>query len=108
MASDSRDSEMNLEDRFHREMLRIYDEAKEFGYYPTYFLGMVTDRGGLSAAKHLLVGTNLSDGFVRLWEEDRLDLSVEALAIRDPWSALFTRDELAEAQRRLGGARYKY
>ena len=30
---------MNLEDRFHREMLRIYDEAKEFGYYPTYFSG---------------------------------------------------------------------
>ena len=99
---------MNLEDRFHREMLRIYDEAKEFGYYPTYFLRMVADRGGLSAAKLLLVGTNLSDGFVRLWEEDRLDLSVEALAIRDPWSALFTRDELAEAQRRLGGAKYKY
>ena len=97
---------MDLEGRFQQEMLRIYDEAKEFGYYPNYFLRMVVDRGGLSAAKHLLVGDKLSDGFVRLWEEQRLDLSVEALALRAPWRALFTHEELAEAQRRLDGAGY--
>ena len=87
-------------------MLRIYEEAKEFGYYPNYFLGMVMDQGGLPTAKQLLIGNNLSDGFVRLWEEQRLDLSVEALALRDPWSSLFTREELAEAQRRLDGVGY--
>lgn len=97
---------MSLEDRFHREMLSIYEEAKEFGYYPNYFLGMVVDRGGLSAAKHLISGSQLSDGFVRLWEEGRLDLSVEALALRDPWSPLFTQEELAEAHRRLIGVGY--
>ena len=97
---------MNLEDRFHQEMLRIYEEAKEFGYHPNYFLRMIVAEGGLSAAKHLLVGDKLSDGFVRLWEDQRLDLSVEALAIRDPWSALFTHEELAEAQRRLDGSGY--
>ncbi len=97
---------MSLEDRFQQEMLRIYEEAKEFDYYPNYFLRMVVDRGGLSAAKHLLSGDKLSDGFVRLWEEERLALSVEALALRDPWSALFTGEELTEAQRRLDGAGY--
>ena len=97
---------MSLEDRFQQEMLRICEEAKEFDYYPNYFLRMVVDRGGLSTAKHLLSGDKLSDGFVRLWEEQRLDLSVEALALRDPWSALFTNEELAEAQRRLDGAGY--
>ena len=66
---------MNLEGRFQREMLRIYEEAKEFDYYPNYFLRMVVERGGLSAAKHLLGGDKLSDGFVRLWEEQRLDRS---------------------------------
>jgi len=65
---------MNLEGRFHQEMLRIYEEAKGFGYYPNYFLGMMTERGGLLAAKSLLAGNRLSDGFVRLWEEGRLDL----------------------------------
>ena len=98
---------MNLESRFQQEMLRIYEEAKEFDYYPTYFLRMVVDRGGLSAAKQLLSG-KLSDGFVRLWEEQRLDLSVEALALREPWSVLFTQEELTEAQRRLDGAEYDW
>ena len=97
---------MNLEGRFQQEMLRIYEEANEFGYYPTYFLRMVVERGGLSAAKQLLGGNKLSDGFVRLWEEQRLDLSVEALALRESWSAFFTHEELAEAQRRLDGAGY--
>ena len=97
---------MNLESRFHEEMVKIYNEAKQFDYYPNYFLRMVVDRGGLSAAKYLLGGERLSDGFVRLWEEQRLDLSVEALALRDPWRALFTHEELAEAQRRLDGVRY--
>ena len=99
---------MDLEDRFQQEMLRIYEEAKEFGYYPTYFLRMVLEQGGLLAAKQLLVGKRLSDGFVRLWEEQRLDLSVEALAVREPWRALFTPEELAEARRRLDGAEFDF
>ena len=41
---------------FHNEMLRIYEEAKEFGYTPTYFLGMVNELGGVAAAKRLLRG----------------------------------------------------
>ena len=98
---------MNIEDKFHQEMLRIYEEAKEFGYYPNYFLGMVVERGGLSAAKYLISGSQLSDGFVRLWEEERLDLSVEALALQDQWTSLFTHEELAEAQRRLEGVGYE-
>ena len=97
---------MNLEVRFQQEMLRIYEEAKEFDYYPNYFLSMVMDRGGLSTAKHLLAGEKLSDGFVRLWEEQRLDLSVEALALHAPWSTLFTQEELVEAKRRLDGVGY--
>ena len=97
---------MDLEARFHREMLRIYEEAKEFDYHPTYFLGMVVDQGGLQAAKQLLGGNSLSDGFVRLWEEQRLDLSVEALALQEPWSALFCQEDLAEARRRLDGMGY--
>ncbi len=82
---------MSLESSFHQEMLRIYEEAKGFNYHPTYFLRMVGDLGGRSAAKQLLSGDKLSDGFVRLWkeqrldlEEQRLDLSVEALAVRAP------------------------
>ena len=92
---------MELESQFHQEMVRIYREAGEFGYHPTYFLRMVVDRGGLSAAKQLLSGSDHSSGLVRLWEEQRLDLSVEALVLQEPWAALFTGAELTEAARRL-------
>jgi hypothetical protein len=90
-----------LEDQFHLEMLLIYEEAKEFGYYPARFLGLVHARGGLRAAKELLWKEGVSDGFIRLWKEDRLDISVEALVLRDPWNTLFTEEELNVARQRL-------
>lgn len=90
-----------IETGFHAEMLRIYREATEFGYYPNYFLQVVNERGGLSAAKHLLHTPEPSSGFARLWEAGRLDLSVEAVAVREPWSALFSDEELTIARQRL-------
>ena len=82
-------------------MVSIYHEATSFGYYPNYFLQMVAEQGGLAAAKQLINSIELSSGFRRLWCEGRLDLSVEAVAVREPWSALFTDRELAIARRRL-------
>ena len=82
-------------------MVRIYREATAFGYYPSYFLQMVNERGGLAAAKQLLGSSDPASGLTRLWEEQRLDISVEALVLRKPWSTLFTDAELAEASRRL-------
>ena len=97
---------MRLEDRFHEAMVRIYQDATEFGYYPNYFLRMVVEQGGLATAKQLLGSSNPASGFVRLWEERRLDLSVEHLVLQKPWRALFTDAELAEAGRRLADLDY--
>ena len=97
---------MDIERRFHEEMLGIYREATGIGYYPSYFLQMVAEQGGLSAAKRLLGSNTPSSGFVRLWEEQRLDLSVEALALQEPWNSLFTDVELTEARRRLEDLEY--
>lgn len=96
-----------LERAFHKEMLRVYDEARTFGYYPTRFLLMVEEKGGLATAKQLLNGDRISEGFGRLWEEGRLDISVEAVALQERWTPLFTTGELAEARRRLDGAGYR-
>ena len=92
---------MDLENQFHKEMVRIYREATKFGYYPNYFLQMVANDGGLSAAKRLLNSGDTSSGFERLWMEQRLDLSVEALVLQETWSGLFTESELDVARRRL-------
>ena len=74
-------NEKDVRALFHQEMLNIYKEAAAFGYYPTYFLRMVTEQGGLAAARQLLRDGTVSDGFTRLWQEGRLDISVEAVVL---------------------------
>ena len=91
----------DLEMRFHQAMLGIYEQAVQIGYRPTYFLRMVEEQGGLQAAKRLLQGDTPSEGFVRLWELGRSDLTVESLVLREPWCKLFSADELRTAERRL-------
>jgi len=91
-----------LEQQFHKEMIALYHRAvAECDYRPTRFLQMVTERGGLAAAKDLLRASRPAEGLTILWEHGRLDLSVEALICRTPWSTLFTADELAIARKRL-------
>ncbi len=82
-------------------MLRIYDEAAKLRYYPTRFLHMVEELGGLRAAQQLLSSDAPASGFERLWELGRTDLTVESLVLQEPWSRLFSDDELREAERRL-------
>ena len=93
----------DLENRFHTDMLRIYEDAKrECNYNATRFLVMVHERGGVGAARQLLAASTISEGFVRLWEMGRLDLTVEALVLRSEYEALFTESERAIARSRLG------
>lgn len=93
----------DLERDFHLLMVNIYKQAKEeVNYTASRFIKMVDDKGGLAAAKHLLSQPMVSDGFVRLFEANRLDLSVEAqiLANSRYWS-LFSDRELDTARRWL-------
>ena len=97
---------MEIEGAFHEEMVRIYEEATKFGYRPAYFLQMVEEMGGLGAARQLLRGSKISYGLQRLYDEGRLDISMEALILQDPWSSLFTEAELAQAKQRLDDLGY--
>jgi hypothetical protein len=91
-----------LDERFHIAMVDLYARAKkELGYVGARYLQMTMDRGAVEAAKALLGSPHAQDGLTRLWEERRLDLSLEALVIKEPWRQLFTRSELEEAERRL-------
>jgi hypothetical protein len=92
----------DLELRFHEEMLQIYHRAKaECDYPATRFLQMVSETGGLSAARTLLSAPGVSDGFAALWQCGRLDLTVEALVIKSPWNSLLSEHELEVARKRL-------
>lgn len=98
-----------VESRFHEEMLEIYLRAKrECRYSAARFLQMVSEGGGLRAARSLLAASGVSDGFTALWQCGRLDLTVEALVLTAPWNSLFTAAELATARKRLTDLGYDF
>jgi len=87
---------------FHEAMVEIYRRAKsEAGYTATYFLSMVSERGGYETAMYLIHTDRPSDGYTSLYERGRLDLTVEALVLRPAWEDLFTVGDRDLAQKRL-------
>lgn len=62
----------------------------------------------MKGAKRCLSGSRESDGFWLLADMDRLDLSLEALAIKKQFTALFTDEEANTALDRLLNAGYQF
>ena len=65
----------------------------------------VTD---LQQAHRILGGHKESDGFNLLAQKGRLDLSLEALAVKKTYTGLFTDEEANNALMRLLDAGYKF
>jgi hypothetical protein len=99
-----------LEDKFQGAMFDVYRRAKnEAKYNATAFLGMLTDRGGLSTAKTLINAPKQSDGYGALLAAGRLDLTVEALVVEDSrWHSLFLPEEIGKARKRLSQNQYSF
>lgn len=88
---------------FHREMIGIYERAKrEVGYTANRFLQMLTMDRGVTVAHRLLRAGQYSDGLGTLIAAGRSDLTVEALVQRAEFRELFTAEEIAEAEARVG------
>lgn len=62
----------------------------------------------LAQAKRALSGTRDSDGFGALCSKDRLDLSLEALAVDKQYTSLFSDEEANNALMRLLDAGYRF
>jgi hypothetical protein len=91
-----------LEREFHQAMIDVYRRAKKECNYPAmYFLRMVTESGGLEAARTLLHKQQPSEGFTELYMHGRLDLSVEYHVLMSRFAPLFTDEERAIARRWL-------
>jgi hypothetical protein len=82
-------------------MLSIHSEAAVIGYNASRFVQMVNSQGGLAAAKSLINTSQPSEGFTKLWELQRLDISVEARALKPEYRGLFARDEIQKCRERL-------
>lgn len=98
----------NLEAEFHNAMLDTCRIAAEHGYNPTYFRRMLSQHGGLEAAKRLINSPGAQSGLDRLWELELLHISVEAHIADQRWASLFDDDEQREARERLIARNYKF
>jgi len=68
----------------------------------------VSMEDGMKAAKRCLSSGRESDGFWTLAERNRLDLSLEALAVKKTFTGLFTDEEANTALDRLLSAGYTF
>lgn len=92
----------DLEGRFDAAMMNVYRRAlSECDYNATRFHQMLYDHRGLQTARILLHASDVSDGYVALWERHRLDLTVEALILQEEWHPLFSDQEREIARKRL-------
>ncbi len=100
--TDVNDGLEHLERQFDAAMFEIYERAgDEVGYWATRYLQMLRARGGLETARHLLRARATSDGYARLRDAGRLDLTVEACVLRPEFGLLFGAEEVGLARSRL-------
>lgn len=92
-----------LEKEFHLRMVKLYEDGKDqIEYNATRFCQMITKHRGVETARKLLASDEYSEGMTKLWEKGRLDLSVEAVVVREEkWHPLFTDEELDVARERI-------
>ena len=75
---------------FNRAARSATRECKRLGYDPTYTVQLMTEPGSLGAARQMLERAAACIGFTRLLLQGRLDLSVEAMALRAEFRDLFS------------------
>lgn len=81
------------------DLRRIGQEAKTFKYIPSRFLQDLAVSDPTELVARYVMAPQPSDGFKRLWEEHRLDLSVENVAWKN--RHLFTQEVVDVAAKRL-------
>ena len=101
---------MTLEKEFTAFLLDLANRIKEETedeYDPTLFRRMVANDGGLVAAQMLIHKGQVSDGYTKLWELGRLDLTLEAQILKNKkYYPLFTEEELETCKNRLKDYEY--
>jgi len=92
---------MNLLEELTQALEGTIEAAKSRDYFPTYFMQMLAEYGGVETAKRLLASKEPQSGLFSLYHLGLLHESMEAVVSQEKYRSLFTEDELAEAHRRL-------
>jgi hypothetical protein len=97
----------DLQAEFQEALRGLLRESREIDPLSLYMLKRLDEEGGLPMAKRVLASSAQQTGLMRLWREERLEISVEALVLRPEFRVLFSADELSEARKRLSVLGYK-
>ena len=83
-------------------MLLLCQEASGAVPFPSILYQMIGNYGGVEAARRIVQCMTVT--FEKLWEAQRLDLSVEAVVLQPQWAELFDPNDLVIAKQRLTDA----
>jgi hypothetical protein len=83
-------------------------EAERLKYNPRRFKSMLDADGGFETVKRILASGKPSDGFTRLLELGRLDLTCEAIIVETKWRRYFDEDLLARSEELLRKTGYPF
>ena len=96
-----------LEKKLEQEYRRVsHLFHREYGIYPSRFLQMLQEHGAIQTTIRLVMDPIYNEGFTKLWELGRLDLSVEAIILQEPYRNLFSDEVLNKAKEKLQELEY--
>jgi hypothetical protein len=96
------------EAQFEGVLREAIDQAKQFDYYPSRFIGMIASKGSFQTVKDIVASGKPSEGFEKLVLHGRTDLTCEAIIVETQWRQFFDDDLLLVAEHRLTRYGYKW
>lgn len=93
---------------FTHYLMDAVGEAEKLGYRPHRFKGMLNADGGYGTVNRILAGGKPSDGFTRLLELGKVELTCEAIIVESKWRQYFDEDLLARAENLLRQVNYQF
>lgn len=93
---------------FTRHLRDAITEAEKVGYRPHRFKGMINADGGYETVKRILASGRPSEGFTRLLELGKINLTCEAIIVESRWRQYFDEDLLSRAEKLLSQVDYAF
>jgi hypothetical protein len=91
----------SLEGRFQLRCRELIEEIQQVGFMPGGWIGLITDRGAVGAARELLLTGRILPVTRWLLDQGRPDLTMETEMTRAEWAGIFDDAERADAEHRL-------
>ena len=95
-------------EEFTQHLWATVRETEAAGHDPRRFKTMLNTDGGFDAVKRILESGKPSDGFTKLWELKRLNLTCEAIIVESKWRPYFGEDLLVRSERLLRQSGYAF